>query len=101
MSHGHEHTEEHSHAIGYGTYTIIWFALIALTAITVAVAGINLKDYTLFVAMLVATIKAMIVINVFMHVKFDNVVVKWFLVACGFIFATMFIFLALDVLLRY
>lgn len=100
MSHGNEHAEEH-HTVGLGTYSIVWFALLALTAITVAVAGINLGDYTLFVAMLVAAIKAMIVINVFMHVKFDNVVVKWFLAVCGVIFAIMFIFLAFDVLLRY
>ncbi len=101
MSNHIEHAEEHKHTIGYGTYTIIWFALLALTAVTVAVAGINLGDYTLFVAMLVASIKAMIVINVFMHIKFDDIIVKWLLGFCGFIFAIMFLFLAFDVLLRY
>jgi len=95
LSRMHEHP--HDHAMGYGKYTIIWVALLALTALTVAVAGIDLGEYTLFVALLVATIKAMIVINVFMHIKFDDIVIKGFVIACGLIFAIIFIFLGFDV----
>lgn len=96
--HGHEHNEEHhEHMIGYGAYTIIWASLLALTAVTVGVAGINLGTYTLFVAMLVASIKAMIVINVFMHIKYDSLLFKGILAACGIIILVIFTLLGVDV----
>lgn len=94
----HEHAHEHS--IGYGKYTIIWVSLLALTAVTVAVAGIDLGEFTLFVAMLVATIKAMIVINVFMHIKFDDKLIKGFVIACFAIMLIVFILLGFDVFSR-
>lgn len=92
----HEH-EHHEHLIGYGAYTIIWASLLALTAVTVAVAGINLGAYTLFVAMLVATIKAMIVINVFMHIKYDSLLFKGIVAVCGIILVIIFVLLGVDV----
>lgn len=94
----HGHSEEHhEHLIGYGTYIIIWASLLALTALTVAVAGINLGAYTLFVALLVAAVKSMIVINVFMHIKYDSLLFKGIVAACGIIMLIIFIFLGIDV----
>ncbi|MFY8159893.1 MAG: cytochrome C oxidase subunit IV family protein [Candidatus Kapaibacteriota bacterium] len=93
----HQEHEHHEHLIGYGAYTIIWASLLALTAVTVAVAGINLGTYTLFVAMLVATIKAMIVINVFMHIKYDSLLFKGIVAVCGIILIIIFTLLGVDV----
>lgn len=95
--HGEEHHEHHEHLIGYGTYIIIWASLLALTALTVAVAGINLGAYTLFVAMLVASVKSMIVINVFMHIKYDSLLFKGIVAACGLILLVIFVLLGVDV----
>lgn len=92
--HDTEHHEEHH---GYGFFTAIWIGLIALTGLTVAIAGVDMGMYTVPIALLIACIKSMLVINYFMHVKFDNILVKLFAVACGVIFAIVIIFLGFDV----
>lgn len=89
--------EQHEHISSYGAYIIIWASLIALTILTVGVAGINLGDYTLFVAMLVATIKAMIVINVFMHIKYDGILFKGILAVFLILLIAFLSLLGLDV----
>ncbi len=89
--------EEHEEHHGYGFFTAIWIGLIALTALTVAVAGVDMGVYTVPIALLIACIKSMLVLNYFMHIKFDNPLVKWFVIACGVIFFTVIIFLGLDV----
>jgi len=98
MEHHGANSEEHDvHLIGYGTYIIIWASLLALTAVTVAVAGINLGSYTLFVALLVAAVKSMIVINVFMHIKYDSMLFKGIVAACGLIVLIIFVLMGVDV----
>ncbi len=71
-----------THIVGYGTYFIVWLALISLTAITVTVSGISFGGITIIIALLIAIIKSTLVLNVFMHIQFDDVVFKIF-VAVG------------------
>ena len=68
---GHE-SKAHDEPISYGTYVLVWLGLIALTCITAVVAGINLAAFTLVVALLIALTKASLVVNVLMHVKFEE-----------------------------
>ena len=81
------------HHSSYGTYIIVWIALIAFTSITVTVAGVNLGRYTLFIALSIAAIKSALVINIFMHIKFDEPIFKAFLGISG---ATLFIIFLLT-----
>ena len=73
MSHdaGH-HEEAHHEPAGYGTYFMTWFALIFLTAITVTAAGLHLGNASVLVALLIATVKASIVLYLFMHLKYED-----------------------------
>jgi cytochrome c oxidase subunit 4 len=73
MSHdaGH-HEEAHHEPAGYGTYFMTWFALVFLTAITVTAAGLHLGKISVLVAILIATIKASIVLYLFMHLKYED-----------------------------
>ncbi|HEX2983673.1 MAG TPA: cytochrome C oxidase subunit IV family protein [Ignavibacteriales bacterium] len=73
-----ENNKKHEHVIGYGTYVAVWLTLLALTAITVSVAGIDLGIFTLAVALLIAGIKSLLVINIFMHIKYDDILFKLF-----------------------
>lgn len=68
------------HIVGYGTYLFVWLTLIALTALTISVSGIQLFGVTLIVAILIAIVKAGFVLNIFMHIKFDDAVFKVFVV---------------------
>lgn len=88
------------HSTGYGGYVLIWLCLMGLTVLTVAVAGIDLAGYTLPVAMTVAAIKSILVINIFMHIKYDDLIFKAFLGITGAILLAVFLLTALDYITR-
>jgi len=73
MSHDADHHEEaHHEPTGYGLYFMTWFALVFLTAITVTAAGLHLGAISVLVAILIATVKASIVLWLFMHLKYED-----------------------------
>ncbi|MHB8871884.1 MAG: cytochrome C oxidase subunit IV family protein [Candidatus Doudnabacteria bacterium] len=86
--------------IGYGTYILVWLSLLVFTSITVTVAGVNLGRYTLFIALLIAAIKSGLVINIFMHIKFDEPIFKVFIALSGFTLFIVFILTFFDILYR-
>ncbi len=63
--------EEHSH--GTLQYFVVWGALMALTALTLWTASIDLGgQLNIIIAMLIASVKAGIVALYFMHLKFED-----------------------------
>lgn len=67
----HHHSHE-THTVGYGQYLLVWFGLITLTGITVAVAGIDLGRWVIITALTIASVKTLLVLNIFMHLKFED-----------------------------
>jgi cytochrome c oxidase subunit 4 len=76
-AHGDGHGDGHGHGIGhvlplkilFGT----WGALMVLTVLTVTVRSIDLgANLNLAIAMLIATVKAVLVCMFFMHLRYDN-----------------------------
>ena len=65
----HEHT-------GYGIYVITWVSLLALTAITVTVAGMHLGKLSVLTALVIAGVKASVVLSFFMHLKYESTLFK-------------------------
>ncbi len=88
------------HHISYGTYILVWLALLAFTTITVTIAGVNLGRYTLFIALTIAAIKSALVINIFMHIKFDEPIFKVFLGISGATLLVIFFLTFIDFLYR-
>lgn len=56
----------------YGQFVLIWLGLLALTGITVALAGINLGRWLIVSALAIASMKTALVLNIFMHLKFED-----------------------------
>ncbi|MGE5363698.1 MAG: cytochrome C oxidase subunit IV family protein [Bacteroidota bacterium] len=71
--------EHHDHIISYNTYILVWLSLVGFTAITVTIAGMNFGGVTLLLALLIAVVKSSLVLNIFMHIKFDDVVFRVFI----------------------
>jgi len=82
---------EKNHIVPYRTFLIVLAILLVLTLVSVAVTTIYLGALTVFIALLIATIKSTFVLRVFMHLKFDN---KMF----TFMVAGVFILLALVII---
>ncbi len=64
------HTEDH--ILGYRTYVWVWFALMVLTVITVAVSYLHFGIFNIVIALAIASVKASIVALYFMHLKFED-----------------------------
>lgn len=92
--------EKHNHQIGIMTYIVVWLSLLAFTSITVTIAGISLGKYTLFIALLIAAIKSGLVINIFMHIKFDEPIFKAFLALSGATLVVIFVLTFFDIIYR-
>ncbi|MGK2943365.1 MAG: cytochrome C oxidase subunit IV family protein [Desulfuromonadales bacterium] len=93
-------TEEHAHIVSYKTFLIIWFALLILTGITIAVAQYNLGALNIWVALGIATLKAGLVVAVFMHMQYENRLFKLSLLSALAILAIFIGLTFFDVLYR-
>ncbi len=93
-----EHNNTEKHGSSYTTLILVWIGLLALTSITVTVAGISLGQYTLFVALLIAAIKSGFVINIFMHIKFEEPIFKVFIAVSGVTLIVIFFLTFADYL---
>lgn len=80
MSHANDGSAD-QHLIPYKTYVLIWLALCTLTLVTVAVSYADMRHMTIIVALLIACAKSTLVVLWFMHVKFENRAIWWFLIA--------------------
>ncbi|GBF39972.1 cytochrome C oxidase subunit IV family protein [Leptospira johnsonii] len=85
VSHAEEHEHGGHHLISVQTYSLVFAALILGTIITVLVAQVDFGALNTVIAMLVATIKASLVLAYFMHLKYDNVMNR-VIFGSGFLF---------------
>ncbi|HLN52967.1 MAG TPA: cytochrome C oxidase subunit IV family protein [Lentimicrobium sp.] len=61
-----------THISSYKDHLMVLVFLITLTIITVAITSIELSAYNVVAALIIASIKATIVLLYFMHLKFDQ-----------------------------
>jgi cytochrome c oxidase subunit 4 len=89
-----QHEEQHTnHSVSYGRLILIWLGLIAFTGITVTLAGIDIGRWVIITSLVIASIKSTLVLNVFMHLKFEDKVFKLFVLVA---IATLAIFIGLT-----
>jgi cytochrome c oxidase subunit IV len=72
------------HIIPRKTYYIVWALLMALMILTAALSRIPLGEWNTVVALVIATIKALLVLLFFMHVKYESYKITWVAVIGGF-----------------
>lgn len=89
----HGSSEHKNHIVSYGQFTIVWIALVSLTAITVALAGIELGRWVIVTALTIASIKTYLVGSIFMHLKFED---RIFTVFVGVAVVTLAVFFVLT-----
>jgi cytochrome c oxidase subunit 4 len=68
--------EQDNHIVGTKTFVLVWAALLTLTAITVTVAKSNLGAFSTLAAIVIASIKAGLVLWYFMHLKYEKRLLK-------------------------
>ena len=69
--------EQNTHVGNIKTYVAVWLSLLALTGITIAVAAMHLGRFSTLTSLLIASIKASIVLWLFMHLKYEKKLFKF------------------------
>ena len=78
----------------YTTYLIVWLALLALLAATITIARMHLLvKYSVLAPLIIASIKAGLVLAFFMHLKYEGKFLKVMLLVAV---ATLTVFIALT-----
>jgi cytochrome c oxidase subunit 4 len=99
---------DHSAREGHGApspvarvYTVIWATLVVLTGVTVGVTFLDMKNFAVVTAVIIATVKASLVFLYFMHLRYES---RLFLIMVLIALATFAVFIGLtftDIEFRY
>jgi cytochrome c oxidase subunit 4 len=92
--------EEHQHIVPYETYLKILAILLLMTCITITVTVIDLSAWTVLIALIIACIKGFLVMSIFMHLKFESVLLKVLTIGVLLIFALVLAITFIDYLNR-
>ena len=92
--------EGQAHISSFSSLAYILIALLLLTTVSVVVTGIHLGALSVFVALLIATVKVALVITFFMHLKFENLFLKLMIAGVFVIFALVILITFIDYLMR-
>ena len=63
--------EEKHHIVPYRTFLLVLAALLVFTFISIGVTSYNLGPLTVVTALVLASLKTVLVLSYFMHLKFD------------------------------
>ena len=93
---------ETTHIVPYKFHFGIWVGLIILTVMTVLVSvmGISLVAFSVITALIIASTKAIVVANYFMHLKYENKLISWLMGVTLFLFIVFIGFTAFDYITR-
>ncbi len=95
----HQTSEPHQgpaagHVVPFKILVRVWGTLLALTLLTVGVAAVDLGRLNLEIALLIAIVKASLVLLFFMHMRYDRPMNAIVFVTALF-FASLFIYITL------
>lgn len=93
------HGQEH-HIIPLKTYLQVFSILIVLTVVTVAAARVDFGAWNAVVAFAIATVKALLVLAYFMHLKYDNKLNRAMVASGVFFLIVLFFFCIADEVTR-
>jgi len=68
--------EKDQNITGYRTYFIVWICLLILTAATVAVSNLELGKHGALTSIIIASVKASLILLFFMHLKYERFLIK-------------------------
>jgi cytochrome c oxidase subunit 4 len=90
MGHSHSHAhDEVGHVVPESTFVKVLIALLVLTVLTVAAAQVDLGKWNIVGALVIASIKASLVIVIFMHGKYENRILWTYIVIPFILLAIM------------
>jgi len=93
-------SEDKLHIVPFKNHIMVLLTLIVLTILTVAITSIDLGPYNTAAALVIATIKIILVLMYFMHLRFDQVIYRIMAIMVLCIYSAVIIVTFLDYLNR-
>jgi cytochrome c oxidase subunit 4 len=90
-----EHAHEHAHILPIRTYIAVYIALMVLLIATVGAAYINIEPFNFTMTMVIAVAKAVMILLIFMHVRYSDHLV-WVFSSAAFLWLAILIALSLN-----
>ena len=94
--HGHDDGAVHAHVSSTFFYIAVFSALICLTIATVGQSYVDLGKLNLAVVILIASLKASLVVAFFMHLRWDNKFNALIFISCIFFIGVFFAYTMND-----
>jgi len=91
---------ENTHIIPYRTFLFVLLGLVCLTLTSVAVTQISVGTFTVAIALIIATVKSTFVLRIFMHLKFENKMFSFIVIAVVLLITAVICITLLDYLNR-
>jgi cytochrome c oxidase subunit 4 len=91
---------EEPHVTDYRVYILVLLGLLFLTLVTITVTWVDLSALTVLIAMVIASVKAGIVLTYFMHLKFESSLFRVLVIMVLTIYALVILLTFFDYLLR-
>jgi len=90
-----------THITSYKTYAFIWAGLFILTGLTIAVGRMNFTNFSVLICLAIASIKALLVLMFFMHVRYEGAFIRAVILLTVFTLTFMIGLTFVDVWYRY
>jgi cytochrome c oxidase subunit 4 len=94
-------SEDKHHISSYSSQVWILVALLILTIFTVAITKVNLGPISVTMAMVIAGMKATLVLLYFMHLKFDQKIYRFMVTAVLVLFFAVLLLTFFDYYFRH
>lgn len=85
-----------THIVKYSTYFYVLLALVSFTLISVGITHFQLGNLAVAGALILATIKASLVLWHFMHIKYEGTVLRLMIALVLFVFVVLMVITFLD-----
>jgi len=97
-----EEKKQEVHISSYKEHFSTLLALLLLTFITVAISvfGADLRSLSVFTALLIATVKVVVVAYYFMHLKYDKKIYTWLVLVVSILFVAFTVLTSIEYLNR-
>ncbi len=92
--------KEKHHIVPYSVYFYILMALITFTFMSIGITKINLGGYSVLGALIFSTIKSVLVLTWFMHLKFDEPFLRYMVGFVALLFTAVIFITFLDFYFR-
>lgn len=95
-----KHHDENHHIVSYAFNIKVWIVLLILTWLTITVAYLNFGNLAVAIALLIATVKAGVVLAYYMHLRFDSKLLTILLLVTMGVFSSFIVLTFFDFALR-